>query len=128
MILKYTEFKNVVKKGDVIAILIIVVICLFWFVSDYSKNENLSVTVHSDGKIIYSESLSTLKEEEIISISGCEIHISADGAYFHSSDCPDGLCIKRGLLRKNGDVMACVPNMVTVEISSDKSAVDGVSY
>lgn len=127
-ILKFSKIKQTVKKGDIIILLLIVALCFCWFVSDYSNNENLTVTVHSDGKVIYSQSLSSLTEEETVNISGCEIRVSSEGALFHSSDCPDGLCVKRGLLRKNGDVMACVPNMVTVEISSNKNAFDGVSY
>ena len=71
--------------------------------------------------------LSAVEDEEIISFKGCKIKVTKDGACFLASDCPDGLCVKRGIMKKSGDVMACVPKGITVEIAGGK-AVDGISY
>ena len=116
------------KKGDIIIIASIAVISALWFIISFlTLGEKQQVRIYLEGEIYRTADLSAVEGEELITIDGCEIKITEDGACFLTSDCPDGLCVKRGMLTKSGDVMACVPKGITVEITGGK-AVDGISY
>lgn len=119
---------KLLKKGDIIIIASIILISLFWFVlTFFSFGQKQQVRIYLDGEIYKTVELSAVEGEEIISLDGCDIRITGEGACFLRSDCPDGLCVKRGMMKKSGDVMACVPEGITVEITGGR-AVDGISY
>ncbi len=119
---------KLIKKGDVFVMAVIFAVSLVWFMITFlSFGESRQVKIYLEGDIYKTVDLSVLEDEEIISLDGCEIKVTKDGACFLFSDCPDGLCVKRGMLKKGGDVMACVPKGITVEITSAES-VDGISY
>lgn len=126
--MKSSELKKAVRKGDIIIFLALIVITLIWFLLPFFSSGERSVRIYSDGELYKEYLLSDLKKEETLSVKGCLIKIDYEGARFISSDCPDGLCVRRGLLERNGDVMACVPEGVTVEIRSSESKFDGISY
>ncbi|MBQ9912947.1 MAG: NusG domain II-containing protein [Clostridia bacterium] len=116
------------KKGDIIIILSVALISALWFaLSFFSYGEKQQVRVYTDGELYKVIDLSAVENEELISLDGCEIKVTENGACFLSSDCPDGLCVRRGMMTRSGDVMACVPKGITLEITGGK-AVDGISY
>ena len=118
---------KLLKKGDIIIIVCLALISLLWFLTSLlSLGEKQQVLIYLDGELCHSFELSSVKEETA-DINGCQVRITSEGACFLYSDCPDGLCVKRGMMTKSGDVMACVPNGVTVEITGGR-AVDGISY
>ncbi len=119
---------KLLKKGDIIIIASVTLLSLLWFVITLiSFGEKQQVRIYLDGEIYKTVDLSAVENEEIISLYGCDIRVTEDGACFLSSDCPDGLCVKRGMMNKSGDVMACVPKGITLEITGGR-AVDGISY
>ena len=119
---------KLLKKGDIIIILSIALISLLWFlITLFSFGEKQQVRIYLDGELYKALELSAVEGEETVSLDGCEIRITKDGACFLHSDCPDGLCVKRGMLSRSGDAMACVPKGITVEITGAR-AVDGISY
>lgn len=126
--MKFSEFKSAIKKGDIIIITSLVLITLFWFSLSFFQKGSPQVNIYLDGEIQKTLLLSEVKEEEIVSVGNCEIKVTKDGAVFLSSDCEDGLCVKRGLMKNIGDVMACVPEGVTVEITGRDSHIDGLTY
>lgn len=119
---------KLIKKGDILIIASVLLISLVWFaVTLFSLGEKQQVKIYLGGELYKAVELSAVEDEEIIDLDGCEIRITGDGACFLSSDCPDGLCVKRGMMDKSGDAMACVPKGITVEITGGR-AVDGISY
>lgn len=119
---------KLLKKGDIVIIASVAVISLLWIMITFvSSDEKQQARIYLDGEVYETVELSAVEDEEIINIDGCSVKITRDGACFLSSDCPDGLCVKRGMMKNNGDVMACVPKGITVEITGRK-AVDGISY
>lgn len=119
---------KLLKKGDIIIIVSITMISVLWFVLTFiSFGEKQQVRIYLDGEIYKAVDLSAVEDEETVALGGCEIKITKDGACFLSSDCPDGLCVKRGMMTASGDVMACVPKGITVEVTGGR-AVDGISY
>lgn len=126
--MKSSELKKVLRKGDIIVFLSLIAVTVIWFLFPLFSSGEETVRIHVDGEVYKEYLLSDLRDEELICVNGCQIKIGSDGAVFVSSDCPDGLCVKRGLLHNIGDVMACVPEGVTVEIRSSESKIDGISY
>lgn len=127
--MKSNELKGLIKKGDIIIIFSLVIICLLWFFLDlFPLRGEAEVCIYLQGEEIYSSYLKDISEDKTVRAGECEILLSPQGACFLSSPCKDSLCIKRGMLTKAGDVMACVPEGVVVEIKAEKSRVDGVSY
>ncbi len=119
---------KLLKKGDILIIFSVLTVSLIWFfITFLSFGEKQQVRIYLDGEIYKTVELSAVESEEIIRMDGCSVKVTKDGACFLSSDCPDGLCVKRGTMTRSGDVMACVPKGITVEITGGKT-VDGISY
>lgn len=116
------------KKGDISVVIIIVILCILWFFHG-GTGDKLTADIYLDGEKVQSVLLSELTEEKILTVGGCEILLSRDGAAFINSECSDKLCEKRGRLKKAGDTMACVPERVVLSLRSDKkSDFDSVVY
>ncbi len=117
-----------VKKGDILLFVILVSVCIMWFLSG-SSSEKIRAEIFLDGEAVSSVSLSTLSQPRTVVVAGCEILLERDGATFINSSCSDKLCEKRGKMTKAGDAMACVPQRVVVSLKSDKSTdFDSVVY
>ena len=41
-----------------------------------------------------------------------------------SADCPDHLCVKQGKISADGEMIVCLPNKVTVQISDETAVKD----
>ena len=70
-------------------------------------------------------------EPAAASVTVNEVVVEVDGprARVISSPCRDKLCIHAGWLERPGDIAACLPQRVVVEIRSAKgSGVDSVAY
>lgn len=120
-------FKQI-KKGDIAAFLIIVILCIVWFLSGTSQGK-LRADIYLDGEMVQSVLLSELGEEKTVKVGRCEILLTGDGAAFLHSECSDKLCEKRGKLKRAGDTMACVPERVVLSLKSDKASdFDSVVY
>ena len=111
-----------------IVFLLLVCATLFAF-SFFGEGESLKAEISIDGEVVHSVNLETIAESYIYNANGCEIYIGKDGARFIASPCEDGLCVKTGLLFKNGDTMACVPQRVVLCVKNDKDRkFDAVAY
>ena len=82
------------------------------------NHENGSfVIVNVDGvKSTYS-----LNEDMQIALNnGTNTLVIEDGyVYMLEANCPDHICIKQGKINKKGQTITCLPNKITVSISSD---------
>ncbi len=66
-----------------------------------------------------------LSEDRTISLSHNTVMIKDSSVCVSDADCPDKLCVKQGLITDAGEVIACLPNRVTVEIlASEKTSND----
>lgn len=115
------------KKGDAVIIVLCLLLCIGLFAFPLLSNDELTAVVTVDGKVKKEVVLSEIKQEYTEQIGDCIILFSPSGVRFTQSDCKDKLCIKHGLLKNKGDVMACVPNKTVVAIEGKKKF-DGVAY
>ncbi len=47
-------------------------------------------------------------------------------AWMREADCPDHICMQQGKINKTGQVITCLPNLLTVTIEGGEQLVDGV--
>lgn len=123
-----SKIRSALTKGDILLIALTVTVCLLWFVSSFAGDEeSLSMEIYLDGQTEVVCSLSQMEEGQSFTVGGCEIYADRSGVRFVHSECEDGLCVKRGLMSRNGDSMACVPERVVVVLRGDEKA-DIVAY
>lgn len=115
-------------KGDFFLIGAMLALIAVLFIKPLSSDENLYGEIYLNSEKLHSVYLEKVDESYSFKAGECEILIEKDGISFHSSQCPDKLCIKSGKLSKSGDAMACIPERVVVVIKSDKAVHDAVSY
>jgi len=90
--------------------------------------EPLEVSVYQEGKLL--NNLRLDKDQEIILLNGkMLIEIKEGRIRAKESDCPRKICVNTGWIKTPGQVIACVPNKVLVEIKSAGSPfLDAVAY
>lgn len=54
------------------------------------------------------------------------VHIQGGAVYVTDATCPDRVCVNSGRIGRDGEVIVCVPAMVTVEIVSEEEGADYV--
>ncbi|MBR6766292.1 MAG: NusG domain II-containing protein [Clostridia bacterium] len=114
------------KLADIILILAIVMILVFTYAFLNKGDSPLKATVYVDGKV-HSVYLLDGKSEQTVTVGEVKIIINGDGIGIIHSDCPDKLCVKTGMLNKNGATVACVPNKIVVTVTGAKEVFDGVT-
>lgn len=127
--LKKQSENHGIKKGDVILLAVLCLICAFLFVLPFFKSNKESFAVITlDGETVDEFRLSP-DEKKTIQVGGCTIRSENSVVYFESADCPDKLCVKSGKLSRPGDTAACVPNKVVVTIrGKSKNNYDMVAF
>ena len=62
-------------------------------------------------------------------LGSCEVEIGALGARITRASCPHGICVRRGWVRREGEVVVCVPNRLVLTIigGEEPNDVDAVS-
>lgn len=74
----------------------------------------------------------SLAEDRILTVEGdggllLTVTIADGGVSVTSSDCPDGVCVRTGIIQKAGEAIVCVPARVVIAIhgtSTDKGDED----
>ena len=58
---------------------------------------------------------------------GTNILVIENGlAWMQEANCPDHICMKQGKINKTGQVITCLPNLLTVTIEGGEQLVDGL--
>ena len=56
---------------------------------------------------------------------GSNVLVIEDGcAYLSDANCPDKLCVKQGRVSRDGQVITCLPNRLTVTVYGEADGVD----
>ena len=75
------------------------------------------VVISIDGKIYREIDLNISESIRIENSYGFnEIQINSGKVYINKADCPDKTCIRTGKISKAGDVIACLPHKILIEI------------
>ena len=116
------------RKGDILAIALVVILAVFVAVCFIPKDSSASVQaeVYQDGNLVTTLSLAEDKTLElggkyinIITVSGGKIAIT-------ESNCPGEDCVHSGAIHNSGRSIVCLPNSVEVRVVNGESDVDFV--
>jgi hypothetical protein len=84
------------------------------------------VVVSRDDKIIFVAPLDKNRRAELEGPLGITVLEIKDGsARIISSPCTQKICIRMGEARRSGDLLACIPNHLVINIEGDKDGEDG---
>ncbi len=92
----------------------ILFIVLILFLIQSHDNGSL-VVINVDGDTSYY----LLNKDQEIDLGTNIVTIKGGYVYMSYADCPDKICIKQGKINKKGQTITCLPNKITVSISSD---------
>lgn len=118
------------RRGDVIAASVVGLAALlcgmgFWF----QRIPAAQVAIRYPNGSSAFFSMTESRELTVVGNAGIVLTVTiAEGRVCVSeSTCPDHVCVRSGWLSKNGQVAACVPAGVYVQVVSGNSEVDGVT-
>ena len=85
-----------------------------------------TVTIISEGKVLYTLSLDVDQTMEIVSARGTNtVTIKNGKAAVTEADCPDGHCMARGFCG-GGAQIVCLPNRLVLQFSGSQT-IDGIA-
>ena len=123
---------GIIARNDLYIILIIVIFAaVTWLPQFFVDKAKCNSIVVSDLKgEIYSISFAEIVENKTLSktvqCATGSITFEFDavaGARVAKASCPDKLCVHTGFINTTGQIIACLPGKIYVEIKSDEEAV-----
>ncbi|MDR0819340.1 MAG: NusG domain II-containing protein [Oscillospiraceae bacterium] len=107
-------------KADIALILLLLSIAGVGFVMPVfrARAPALSVVIRVDGEVyrqlpLYADPYDAVE----IDIDGHNTLIISGGeVYMAHADCPDKLCVKQGVISRNGERIVCLPNQISAAI------------
>lgn len=105
----------------------LVLICLVFTLWLFRPGQEAStITIISDGKVLYTMPLAVDRTLQIRSANGTNTVTIQDGKVaVTEADCPDGHCMARGFC-SGGTQIVCLPNRLVIQFSSEQT-IDGVA-
>ena len=117
-------------KGDVLVLFIVVPIVAYLFLSYWHFNSGVGDTIQivNEGKTVeYS-----LWQNKIVHVTGNSgetvVEIASGRVRVAASPCKRQLCVHQGWASLSGEIIACVPNRVSVAIAGDISRFDTINF
>ena len=90
----------------------------------------MCAVVTVDGETVLQIDLQTAVDAQSYTLqNGVQLVAENHTVRFAESDCPDGICVETGALRKVGESAACVPNRTVVTVvGGEPRDVDVIAY
>lgn len=113
------------KPLDAVLLAVIFSIAIFW--SQYDRESNTEphslriVTAVSDDTV-------SLFRDTLITAEHLTIEIANERAAITQSDCPAKQCVHTGFIGSPGQMSACMPNAIWIEILGSEKTTDVISY
>ncbi len=115
---------NVIKKGDVILIVLFLLIGTAAYLLGISRDSGQRVSIYIQGQLYASYSL--LENREIDLPTGNEVTIEDGFVWMSQAPCQEQSCVHQGKINQRGQTILCLPQQVIIEISGENNEVDAV--
>lgn len=103
------------KRADKFLALTVLGVCMILFLLQITgQKQGDFVLVRVDGELYGNYPLN--EDTEILIGQTNRIVIQAGAVQMESADCPDQLCVKQGTVSREGQMIVCLPNRVTIQI------------
>jgi hypothetical protein len=116
------------RKGDVLAILLVVALAVFVAVCFIPKNsaEPVIAEVYQDGNLVQTLPLDQDTPLVIRGTYSNTVTVENGSVFISQSDCPGEDCVHSGAIRSSGRSLVCLPNALEVRVVTQTSDVDFV--
>lgn len=112
------------KKGDLIIVISVIILALvgglYYYLNIDRGDEGAMIVVEVNGEEVGREPLFVKGRDEIIIYNGpvgeTVVQFFEAGARVLTSECPDKICIRFGMMDRPGHTNACLPNRVVFRI------------
>ena len=123
--------KKYIKRGDLWIIIAVLLVSGFIYVPLLLRGSGKIAEILVDGTVTDRIDLQQVTEEYIMKIQGSEILVGPGRIGYLHSDCPNGDCVRFGMLSRAGSTAACIPNHTMIRIlsgSGQQKGPDAVTY
>ena len=119
------SFSETFNPGDLALLAVIAVIAFLWSSSERNTGEHPESLriVSGDGEDTLSLFTDTVfhRGEVTIEINDCRAAIT-------ESNCPTHQCVRTGWIESPGQMSACMPNQIFIEVIGSDTSTDAISY
>ena len=116
------------KKWMLILAALILAMAGIWLFLTHRSGEARVVVISSESKVLRTIDLDTAEDEEFVifdSKGGKNTVCIGNGEiWIDQADCPDGICVDHGPLKKSGTPIVCLPHQLVIRWASDTTEVD----
>ena len=122
------------KRGDWILIALIIIISFagMFYKVDNLKNSSKSIEIVVDGKVYKSFYISNKNFTKKILVKTPKgnnyIYFHDGGVEISDADCKDKVCVRTGIIRNKGQIIACLPHKLYIRIIGVDTEVDSATY
>lgn len=113
-----TDNEKLIKKSDVILLVVVLTMALFaaiYIMSTKEKGTKLRISV--DGEVMEEFYLSEDREHQITTDKGGNLVVIEDGEVdVIEADCPDKVCVNHVPVDDVGETIICLPHKLVLEI------------
>lgn len=102
------------KKGDFLIYGIILTAAAVCILLNINRKNGNTVTVRENGNTVYSGSVYT---DKTVKLTHNTVKIKGGNVSMDDSDCKNQICVNHNPINKKDEIIVCLPNKVTVEIS-----------
>ncbi len=111
---------------DRMIVALMIGVCALLFAVFGLREPGQSVQVVQDGKTVYTAPLTQQRSAELSGPLGVtRLEISDGTARIVESPCPYKICIGMGRISRQGEIIACVPNRVLVQVAGGGEKEEG---
>ena len=103
-------------RNDLILIAVLIIFSLTPLVRNFDSEKKFAV-IKIEGAVVHKVDLSEEKIFTLETSGGKNIVEIKNGAVaVIEADCPDKICVRRGAIKNVGEVIACVPHKILIEV------------
>lgn len=124
-------FINQMTKGDVFVLAVALIFLAILYVVFWRVASHTGEYIHIVAKGGAVEKLSLLQNREVTiegQLGNSRLQIEGGRVRFLSSPCENKLCIHQGWASLSGELIACLPNRISVSIEGQNSHFDTVNF
>lgn len=126
---------KLIKKGDkIVAFSVLLFACLlyFLFIITVFEGKPQTAEVYVDGEFYASYELNDIKNTKVVRVEteygSNTLELSNYGVRVTDASCKDKVDVRAGEITKSNQMIICIPNRFSVQLTGDSSDVDKVSH
>ena len=114
---------------DRIIVIFLLVICGMFFIAIGQRSPGQSILVMQDDATVFTAALTGEQNVDLRGPLGVtRLVIRSGSAHIASSPCPYKICVGMGEIRREGEIIACVPNRLLVQVVGKADSVKETGY